>query len=56
VRRIGKPPYTGVGWSTGLYKGKVQSSTVVLVHAMKAYGGLGVELHSFLTSALDGVQ
>ena len=29
---------------------------VVPVHAMKAYGGVAVELHSFLTSALYGAS
>jgi len=29
---------------------------VKLVHAMKSYGGMEVELHSFLTMALDDVE
>jgi hypothetical protein len=33
----------------GIIKSK---GTVVDVHALKAYGDVGVELHSFLTSAL----
>jgi len=31
-------------------------SNVVLVHAMKAFGGMEVWLHSFLTPALNGSQ
>jgi hypothetical protein len=32
----------------------VSKTKVVPVHAMKVYGGMSVQLHSFLTSALDG--
>ena len=31
-------------------------SNVTPTHTLEAYGGLGVYLHSFLTSALDGGQ
>jgi len=31
-------------------------SKVVLVHAMRSYGGLEVQIYSFLASALDGVK
>jgi hypothetical protein len=40
----------------GVYKQlhKKVNGEVVPVHAMKAHGGIKVQLHSFLTWALDG--
>jgi len=34
--------------------GKKSRGKVVRVHATKEYGGTDVQLHSFLTSAIDG--
>jgi hypothetical protein len=36
--------------------GQNELSNVVLVHAMKTFGGMKVWLHSFLTPALNGSQ
>jgi len=45
-----------VGKSQGDVGVRKCKSNVIPTHTIKAYRGLGVYLHSFLTSALDGGQ
>jgi hypothetical protein len=37
-------------------KGKVKSQCLIKQYAMKAYGGMDIEIHIFLSSALAGGQ
>jgi hypothetical protein len=56
-RKVSKIPSGGLFLTPTLYclKGKdTILNQVVPMHAIQAYGGTVVKLHSFLTSALDG--